>query len=406
MAERAGRMIKILIVDDIAETRENIRKLLQFEADFNVVGAARSGTEALEMARESKPDVVIMDINMPDMDGITATQKLLKDVPYAQIIILSVQSEPDYMRRAMMAGARDFISKPPSGDELISTIRTLAVRAHEQRADLEKREEMESQTPAFVASAPLGRLIAFFSAKGGVGCTTLATNAAIGLARGGASTVLVDANLQFGDAAVFLNLQVRNSIGDLAVHMDELEHEIVDDVLMQHESGISLLAAPPRPELADEVRSDHVRAVLHELKRRFEYVIVDTSSTMDDTSLAVLDSAELLIAVATPDIPSIKDTRLLFDLLNVLEFPHEHVMFVLNKTDRRTGITAEAVSENLKRPVDAEIPVDERVVVASINRGVPLMMGDRSKPPARDIVRLVGTIERRLSELSVEAEEA
>jgi len=136
MATSAPEKIRILIVDDFAETRENIRKLLQFENDMEVVGGARSGAEALDMARETQPDVVLMDINMPDMDGISATKALLDDVPYAQIVILSVNNEPDYMRRAMLAGARDFIAKPPSGDELISTVRVVSQRAKEIRAKL------------------------------------------------------------------------------------------------------------------------------------------------------------------------------------------------------------------------------------------------------------------------------
>ena len=67
--------IRVIIVDDIAETRENIRKLLQFESDVEVVGVARTGREGIEVAKETKPDVVLMDINMPDMDGIAATEK-------------------------------------------------------------------------------------------------------------------------------------------------------------------------------------------------------------------------------------------------------------------------------------------------------------------------------------------
>ena len=90
MAENAEDGIRVMIVDDIAETRENIRKLLQFEPDVDVVGAARNGEEALQMARDTEPDVVLMDINLPDIDGITITEKLLADVPFAQIVILSV----------------------------------------------------------------------------------------------------------------------------------------------------------------------------------------------------------------------------------------------------------------------------------------------------------------------------
>jgi len=105
--------IRVLIVDDIQETRENIRRMLQFESRVEVVGSAQNGSEAISMSIELKPDVVIMDINMPDMDGISATEAIRKKVPYAQIIILSVQADPSYMRRAMLAGARDFLTKPP-----------------------------------------------------------------------------------------------------------------------------------------------------------------------------------------------------------------------------------------------------------------------------------------------------
>src|SRR3989337_2038634 len=103
----ADEKIRVLIVDDVAETRENIRKLLQFDAQVEVVGASRSGTEGVEMAIETQPDVVLMDINMPDMDGISATEAIRKKVPFTQIIILSVQADSNYMPRAMLAGARD-----------------------------------------------------------------------------------------------------------------------------------------------------------------------------------------------------------------------------------------------------------------------------------------------------------
>ena len=119
----ADEKIRVMIVDDIAETRENIRKLLQFESDVEVVGVARTGREGCDLAKEYKPDVILMDINMPDMDGITATENIRKSVPFAQIIILSVQSDPSYMRRAMLAGARDFLAKPPAVEELTGAIR-------------------------------------------------------------------------------------------------------------------------------------------------------------------------------------------------------------------------------------------------------------------------------------------
>lgn len=398
--------IRVLIVDDFAETRENIRKLLQFESDIEVVGAARTGQEALQLASELDPDVVLMDINMPDMDGIVATETLLTQVPHTQIIILSVQSEGDYVRRAMRAGARDFIAKPPSGDELVAAIRSSAERAKDQRTKMARPSAAIPMMPGGVGgpARPEGKLITVYSAKGGVGCTMLATNFALGLHTQDTPTVIVDGNLQFGDVAVFLNLQVKNSMLDMAARADDFDSEIVEEVLIVHESGLRVLAAPPRPEMADEITADQVRKVLQYLKRNFPYVVVDTSSTMDDVTLAVLDLSDILVAVATPDIPAIKDARLLLDLLTVLEFPRTKVVFVLNKMDRKTGITAEAVSENLKHPVDGEVPFDERVVTASINRGVPILLTDKSRPPGRNILDLLGVLKQHLVAEPEEAE--
>ncbi len=409
MVESAGDKVRILIVDDHAETRENIRKLLQFESDFEVVGGARSGQEALELSLETQPDVVLMDINLPDMDGIAATKALLDDVPFAQIVIVSVQSDPRYINEAMIAGARAFIAKPPSGDQLVSTIRLVADKGRQMKERWNAPPVQPVVLPPGMVPGgvrPEGRLIAVYSAKGGVGVTTLATNLAIGLNAAETPAVLVDTCMQFGDVSVFLNLQVKNSIADLAARVDELDADVVEEVLMAHESGLRVLAAPQRPELADEVKPDQVRQVLQFLRREFAYVIVDTHSAMDDMTLAVLDVADLLVAVATPDIPAIKDARLLFDLLVALEFSPSNVIFVLNKMDRRWGITSEAVGDNLKHAVDAEIPYDERAVIASVNRGVPLLMGDKSRPPARNILDLMGTIKQRLVAKAKSEEEA
>ncbi len=408
MTEVAEASIRVLIVDDFAETRENLRKLLQFESDIVVVGAARSGQEAIEVATETKPDIVLMDINMEDMDGITATESILREVPFTQVIILSVQSEQDYMRRAMMAGARDFMVKPPSSEELIATIRRLSVFAHEKREEFERPSApVSADTPPGSAPShrPTGKVLTFYSPKGGVGCTTIATNLALGLDTEETPTVLVDGNLQFGDVSVFLNLQSKYSINDLTSRMDEIDPEILEDVLLLHENGLRVLAAPPRPEMADEVNADQIRTIIQFLRRHFAYVVVDTASTMDDITLAILDTTDLLIAICTPDIPAIKDARHLFDLLHILEYPTQNVCFVVNKMDRKGGISAEAVGENLKREVEAVIPVDERTVTASINKGIPLIISDRSSPQSRALMQLMGTIKQRLADAEEHKEE-
>ncbi len=105
----AKQEITIILVDDIPEVRENIKKLLAFEPDLKVIGMAGTGVEGVKLANELQPDVIIMDINMPDMDGLEATEIISKEVSTSAVIIMSVQDETDYMRQAMMAGAMNFL---------------------------------------------------------------------------------------------------------------------------------------------------------------------------------------------------------------------------------------------------------------------------------------------------------
>ena len=126
--------IRVLIVDDIPETRDHLTKLLGFESDIDVVGSAASGREALEMAARLNPDVVLMDINMPDMDGIAATEQLSSTVPTAAVVMMSVQGEADYLRRSMLAGAREFLVKPFSSDELTASIRQVSARERDKQS--------------------------------------------------------------------------------------------------------------------------------------------------------------------------------------------------------------------------------------------------------------------------------
>ena len=398
--------IRVIIVDDIAETRENIRKLLQFESDVEVVGVARSGREAIELSKEVKPDVVIMDINMPDIDGITATDAIRKSLPFVQIVVLSVQSDANYMRRAMMAGATDFLTKPPTIDELTSAIRRAGLKAHSERAKITATAGMQSGRVGMPvtgnALGRIGRIITVYSPKGGSGCTMLATNLALCLNNEDTSVILVDGSLQFGDVAVFLNEQGKFSVADLAVRVDELDAEVVESVVVKHsQSGIRILPAPIRPEYADTVSGEQFSKILDFLRQMYAYVIVDTASALNDITLNAIDSSDLVILLATQDIPAIKNTRLFLDVADAFGLDRRRVLFVMNRYDKRIGITPEKVGENLKQEIDAVIPLEERVIV-SVNRGIPMILVDKSRPISRAILALTELIRKRLAEIETQ----
>ncbi len=368
-------IIRVLIVDDIPETRENLKKLLYFETDIEVVGTATNGQEAIELSTQYQPHVVLMDINMPELDGISASSAIRQQVPFVQIIMMSVQSEADYLRRSMMAGASDFLTKPFGSDELVSSIH----RVYKMSAHLRAIPTAPTTAQEAVDTQPtdLGKLIAFYSPKGGVGCTTMAINLAVSLGQlvPESKVALVDCSMQFGDVAISLYLRENRSIADLSDHIQDLDIDMLESVMVSHDaSKLKVLQAPLKPEEAELVTSEHVRTVLGGLAQIYDYVIIDMGSTLQDIELSIFDVADRVIIVAAPEVPSVKDIRLFFDLVDALEYPPEKFLLVLNKATSGTGVTAKLIENNVKKQILAQIPADGRVVLHSVNQGVPYMI--------------------------------
>ncbi|MBN1248094.1 MAG: response regulator, partial [Anaerolineae bacterium] len=295
MADR----IKVMIVDDIAETREQLRKLLSFDPDVDVVAMVGSGEEAVEVVPEAYPDIILMDINLPGMDGIVATAKVIELIPTVQVIMLSVQGETDYLRRAMMAGARDYLTKPPGADELMDAIH----RAYKLKQKLGTgllgpvQESGRKSARAEAKAALEARILTFYSPKGGTGCTTLAVNVAIALQSlmgPEAKICLIDGNLQFGDVSIFMKLQPSRTLADLAPHARDLDPELLDTIMVTHSSGVRVLVAPSSPEEAEIFReggleeggaNSRFRTILDLARPLFDYIIVDTAHQVDEILL-------------------------------------------------------------------------------------------------------------------------
>ncbi|MBK6325215.1 MAG: response regulator [Chloroflexi bacterium] len=397
--------IRVLIVDDLPETRENVRKLLQFESDIEVIGQAGTGEQAVDMAQEHRPDIILMDINMPGIDGIGASQKISELVPTTQIIIMSVQSDSDYLRRAMLAGARDFLTKPFGGDELVAAVR----RVHAKRPVI-RTGSQPMQTAAVRAGSPQtavapvrGHMLAVFSPKGGSGCTTLAINMAISLASSDHRTILVDGSLQFGDVAVMLNMKPVTSVVDLSARDSEIDADLINSVVQVHRSGLHVLMSPPRPEMADVVTEASLKVLWASLRQIYDYIIVDTTSSLNDIALSILDEADRILLVTQQNLPSLKNVSRFFDLAQSLEYQQKKVWLVVNRLSTKQGISVKDISETLKRPVLMTIPEDDLTVSAAIDQGVPVILGsNKKKPIGLALVKLAQTVAQELGKEKID----
>jgi pilus assembly protein CpaE len=400
--------IKVLIVDDIPETRENIRKLLQFDVSIDVIGFASSGKEGVEKALSLKPHVVLMDINMPDIDGIRATEQIREKDATIQVIILSVQNEADYMRRAMFAGVRGFLPKPPNIDELTNVIHKAGEISIEERQKKDAEKEVLTQF-GLTGKLSLGEkanIVTVYGAKGGVGRSSVAANLAIGMNVEPHDVLLIDLNMIYGDIPFLFKEQGKNNITNLADQSANLDDDVVQGVIIENiKTGVDILAAPVRQEMAEEMSPQQLTDIIEFLSFRYKTIVIDTETVITDYVLTVFDMSDVVVLLTTQDIPCIKNTRLFLDLAIALGISRNLFSLVMNRYDRRRNISPERVAANFKMDMVAVLPMDDKTVLPSIDRGEPYMVSSSDSLIGNAIKELVSEINKKLDTLKNNNEE-
>ncbi|MFY0545694.1 AAA family ATPase [Brevibacillus sp. H7] len=385
--------IRVLLVDDSAETRTNLNKLLSFEDEIEVVGEAENGADALEKTLKLHPDVVLMDINMPVLDGLKATEKISLVSPKTAVIMVSVQDDPDYLRKAMMAGAKEFLVKPVSSEQLVATILdvyTLEVKRRSRRETTFLEDHFVNKPKA----------LCLVSAKGGVGKTTMATNLATVLAQQGRKVALLDFDLPYGDTALMLSAKTAaKNLYDLVVDTNEIDSEVLINFFEKLESGLYLLKAPAKPEHGEAIAPKHINQILTICKEMFEWIIVDTAAQLNDIFFTVVEQCDLHMVVSTPNLAVAKNNRRMLDVLQTLSYDMQEWTFLLNRAHSQTGIRQRDVEQILGRNVDFEVGNDFSFVDRAANEGIPFVLKSPSHRLSKQVryiaERLVGDESRR-----------
>ncbi len=239
-----------------------------------------------------------------------------------------------------------------------------------------------------------GIVVAVFSPKGGVGRTTVAVNLAVAAATDlGKRVVIVDGSFQFGDVGVLLNLNPKSkSIADLIPELDAGELDSIDTFLIDHTAGIRVLLAPPTPETAEMITAAGVKKVVETLRMNHDLVVVDCTAFFNDTTLAILDSADVILTMLSLEITSIKNMRLFLEVAEQLGYEAGKVRLILNRADSALGIRVADVEHSIGRKVDETIVSDGRSVVYALNRGVPFFLSNREAQVSQDILRLARSV--------------
>ncbi len=373
---------KILVVDD----DPNVQRLLQYtlkQEGYDVIAAA-DGAEGLRLWAQEAPALVLLDVMLPKLDGYQVATKIRQDEgaeSHVPIIMLTAEREVEQKVRGLRAGADDYLIKPFHPAELMARIKSLLARFAPQ--------------DTLVGHQPMGRLLAFYGAKGGVGTTTMAINGAIALHRElGRKVCLVDGNLQFGDHRVFLDLGLdKKSIVDV-VTAPAIDIDLIKQVVVKHDSGIDLLLAPPSPETAELVTTEHMPHILEELRSAYDYVLVDIDKRLDDINLGVIEAAETVFVVMTADLSCLKNVRLVLETIGHLGYSKDKVKMILNRSNAFTGINVKNAEGALKRTIDFQVINEYRGAISALNSGSPFMFTKADQPLGRAVLDFVRVVDK------------
>jgi len=385
---RTTQPYRLLIVSGNRSVTDRFVRLLQVFDSIELISSVTTAQDGVMTAREARPDVVLVDVSLPDMDGIQLTELIRRDNPEIQVIVLAKDRLGEVVLNAMRSGASDFLIYEVPLEELRLSVH----RAGELAVAEKKKRGIYEQGRGYVEEEEKvekkGKVITVYSPKGGTGVTTLAVNLAIALQGTESTVALIDGDLQYGDVGLMLNEVPSLSILDLVSRIYELDTAMVEDVMVLHKtSGIHILTAPPRPEFAEKVSEAHFSTILDNLRQIFDYIVINTSVFITETCLAALEAADSVVLIATQEIANVRNIHSFLVIWENLGKSKDRLALVINRYVAKRNINPEKIGERLTLPVAVVIPEDE-LVFRSINFGIPFLVNEKASQPAQLVIDL------------------
>jgi len=383
------KKIKVMLADDNDQIRESVKKLLELDNEIDLVAEAANGREVIEKIPDVEPEVVVMDINMPEMDGLEACRHISENFEHIAVIIISVEDEPQSFSKAMRAGAKGYLVKPLSPLDLNNTVKEVA-ELNRKRIRMHQPEPGAKNGPT--SSKRKNKLVTIFGTKGGVGKSVICTNLAVALAQKYKNQVgVVDLDIQFGDVSIMMNISPRKTIAELMQEGEILSRDLLEDYIYERK-GVHILTAPNKPELAELVTADKVGDILNLCREMYTYTVVDTPSFIDETTLTALEKSDLILLIISLDLPTIKNVKKGIDILRSLKLLNK-TRLILNRSSGVAGIEAKDVEKVLDMKIRAEVPSDGKLVISSLNQGIPFIDINSKAPISKGIMTVMQLLE-------------
>lgn len=335
---------------------------------FALGGDAQVLTAAPMVARalHDNPHVreVIVGPEVPLDQACDLAESTRLDRPELGVILLRPRLDVTALAQALRSGIREVVPADDHGalSDALRRSRALTARLSGHLGGSSSSSE--------------GKVITVFSAKGGVGKTTVSTNLAVHLASQGHRTLLIDLDLSFGDVAITLQLTPTASVVDAVAMTGHLDEAGVAALVTKHDqTELDVICAPSDPGDADRIPATVVQELIRMARLDYEFIVIDTPPSFTDHVLSACDLSDLLILIATLDIPAVKNLRIALDTLDTLGSPRDSRLVLLNRADAKVGLSADNVQDAIKTPIAVSVP-NSLAVPSSINRGTPIILDE------------------------------
>ncbi|MEV0267322.1 AAA family ATPase [Hamadaea sp. NPDC050747] len=361
--------------------------------DILIVGSADALVEEVNVRRDEI--LVILGPSTPLAEAVGFAEQCRVRRPALGVVLLRQYLDVNVMAEALRAGVREVVDVADSAAILGACARSQDISRQLNQHTHANGHAVMPTSGNGAGDLRDGQVITVFSAKGGVGKTMTALNLAILLAEGGKRKVcLMDLDLAFGDVAILTQLAPERTIADAVPVADRIDETGFRTLLTPYRSGLDVLLAPVQPALAEDIGRGLISDLIQLARDSFDYVVIDTASVFSEQMLAALDAAHHYLLVTTPEIPALKNTRVVLDMFDLLDYRREARTVVLNRADSKVGLSHTDIEKVIRVPINAHIP-SSRDVPVSANVGVPLAVSHASHPVTLAIKELAAKKFRR-----------
>jgi pilus assembly protein CpaE len=337
-----------------------------FAGEFHDYITAEKRPQFSPVLKNADTCVALIDFDRDPELALETTERLNQIFPKKiSIVGVGTQLDAGILLRAVRLGCTEFLTKPIQVADLVAALNrfhaVMAVDPH--------------------AQSGIGRVVAFFGAKGGVGSTMLAVHLATHLVRQhGKKTLLIDHKPQLGHVALYLGLKdTQYHFDELLRNADRLDSELLNGFVIHHRSGLDVIASPEMSGGPHEAKPDELERVMDFLRREYDYILIDSSVSCQDSKRYIIDQSDEIYIISTPDVASLRDLARMVETISLSESATSKLRLVVNRSTATDSVTPEQIEKAVRFPISIAVPNNYFELLRAINDGEPIPPQRRSE---------------------------